>query len=75
MSLVLVARSSTFAIRKRRQRRRRSSDGFLNHVAGHIGQAFVATVMTVGQPSVIEAHQMKNRGVYVVRMGAFLDGA
>ena len=44
------------------------------HLAVHVGQAEVAAAVAVGQPLVIQAHQVQDRGVQVVDVHAVLDG-
>ena len=42
---------------------------------GNVGQAEVAAGVTVGEPLVVEAEQVQDRGVQVVHVDAVLDGA
>ena len=52
-----------------------SRQDLARHAAAHVGQAEVAAAVAVGQPLVIEAHQVQDRGVQVVDVHAVLDGA
>ena len=46
----------------------------LHHFAVHVGQAEVAALEAVGQPGVVEAQQVQDRGVQVVDVDAIFDG-
>lgn len=48
---------------------------FFYYFAGDVGEAFVAAVVAVGKPGVIEAEQVKHGGVEVVDVGAILGRA
>ena len=41
----------------------------------HVGQTKIAAGVTVGQPFVVEAQQVQQRGVQVVDADSILDGA
>ena len=46
----------------------------LHHLAGDVGQAEVAALEAVGQPLVVDAEQVQDRGVQVVDVDGVLDG-
>ena len=46
----------------------------LHHAAVDIGQPEVAAAVAVGQPLVVDAQQVQDRGVQVVDVDAVLDG-
>ena len=45
-----------------------------HHLAMHIGQPEVAAGVAVGEPGVVEAEQVQDRGVQVVDVHGVLDG-
>ena len=47
---------------------KRSCKYILDHSAAHIGQAVVAALEAVGEPGVVQAQQVQQRGVQVVHM-------
>ena len=47
----------------------------LHHLAVHVGQAVVAALEAVGQPLVIEAEQVQDRGLQVVDVDLVLGDA
>ncbi len=40
----------------------------LDDISGNVGQPIIAARMTVGEPGVVEAHEMEDRGVEVMNM-------
>ena len=50
------------------------SNELVHDIAGDIGQAEVAAVVAEGEPFVIQAQQVKDRGVKIVMRDAVLDG-
>ena len=50
-----------------------SGQQLLEHVAADVGQPLVAAVVQEGELLVVEAHQVQDRGVDVVDVGAVLD--
>ena len=46
---------------------------FLDNVAADVGQPLVAAVVQEGELLVVEAHQVQDRGVDIVDMGAVFD--
>ena len=57
------------------QRDLRSGNDLINDFAGHIGETEIATVETIGELLVMEAHEMKDRCVQIVDADAVLNGA
>ena len=51
-----------------------STDQALDDVPVHVGQPEVAALEAVGQPRVVEAHQVQDRGLEIVDVHAVLDG-
>ena len=49
---------------------RESGEQFLNDVPVHVGQPEVAALEAVGQPLVVEAQQVQERGVQIVDVDA-----
>src|SRR5437016_5673161 len=49
-------------------------EDLVDHVAVHIGQAVIATVMAVGQLLVIQTHEIQDGGMKVVDMDFVLNG-
>ena len=45
-----------------------------HNLAVHVGQAEVSAGVAVGEPGVVEAQQVQDRGVQVVDVDGFLDG-
>ena len=45
-----------------------------DHFAAHVGQPEVAALEAVGQPRVVDAQQVQDRGVQVVDVDRVLDG-
>ena len=50
------------------------SNNIVQHVARHVGQAEIAAAVLIGELGVIDAHQVKNRGVQVVQVAVTPDG-
>lgn len=50
-----------------------SSQYLLNHAPLHIGQPIIAAAITVGQPFVIESHQVQDGGVQIVDVDSIFD--
>jgi hypothetical protein len=50
-----------------------SSNQFVYHFAIYVGEARIPAGVAVGQPSVIKAEQVQNRGVQVVDVDLLLD--
>ena len=51
-----------------------SSQEFLDHFAGHIGQSVIPPGMAVGEFLVVQAHQVQDGGVEVVNVNRLLRG-
>ena len=47
---------------------RQSTQNAMDYFAVHVGQPEVAALVGVGQPQMVDAHQVQNRGVEVVHM-------
>ena len=45
----------------------------LHHLARHIGQAVVAARVAVGEPLVVDAEQVQDRGLQIVDVDGVLD--
>ena len=48
---------------------------FFYYFAGDVGKAFVAAVVAVGEPGVVDAEEVKHGGVEIMDMGAILGGS
>src|SRR6185437_15824099 len=51
-----------------------SYEDFFHHVSKNIGEPIIATAVTVGQFLVVDAHQVKDRGVQVMDVDLVLNG-
>ena len=51
-----------------------SGEDRFHHGTAHVGQAEVAALVAEGQPFVVDAQQVEDRGVEVVDVDAILDG-
>ena len=60
--------------RCRRWRSLRLSENRCNDVPGHVSQAEISPLITVGKSLVIDAKQMQQRGVEIVHVDLVLDG-